>query len=188
MALPVLGYPDYMIHEDGRVWSKKSNKFLKPSRTAKGYMSIELFNNTGSKRFLIHRLVANAFIPNPQNLPQINHKDENPQNNHVDNLEWCTARYNMNYGMGAKTRHSKIDYTKPCFRENAIRNGKKVARPVSMFSLDGQFIRTYESAAEASRQTGIHVTNISRAVKTKYNAGGYAWKYERSDDLSVYQY
>jgi hypothetical protein len=61
-------------------------------------------------------------------------------------------------------------------------------RPVSMFSLDGQFIRTYESAAEASQQTGIHVTNISRAVKTKYNAGGYAWKYERSDDLSVYQY
>lgn len=188
MALPVPNYPNYLIYEDGRIWSNKTKKFLKPAYNERGYASVELFNQYGSKRLLIHRLVASAFLPNPSNLPQVNHKDENPKNNVVDNLEWCSALYNMNYGMGAKTRHSKINYTKPCFRENAIRNGKKVARPVSMFSLDGQFIRTYESAAEASRQTGIHVTNISRAVKTKYNAGGYAWKYERSDDLSVYQF
>lgn len=188
MVKPISDYPDYMIYDDGRVWSNKTNKFLKPSPTNRGYLTVELFNNSGSKRLLIHRLVAIAFIPNPHNWPQINHKDENPQNNCVANLEWCTARYNMNYGEGAKTRHLKIDYTKPCYRENAILNGKKAAKPVSMFSLDGQFIRTYESAAEASRQTGIDKTDISRAVRTKYNAGGYAWEYERSDDLSVYQF
>lgn len=188
MAMPVLGYPDYLIYEDGRIWSNKTNKFLKPSCTIRGYKNIELFNDKGSKRFWIHRLVANAFLPNPDNLPQVNHKDENPLNNCVDNLEWCTAKYNMNYGNGAKTRHQKIDYSRPCFRENAIKNGKRVARPVSMYSLDGQFIKTFESATEASRQTGINVTNITRAVRTKYNAGGYAWKYERGDDLSVCQF
>jgi len=177
MALPVLNYPDYFVHEDGRIWSGKTNKFLKPAYTKAGYASVELFNQEGNKRLLIHRLVASAFIPNPDNLPQINHKDENPKNNHVDNLEWCSAKYNMNYGIGAKTRHWKVDYSKPCFRENAIKNGKKVARPVSMYSLDGNFIKTFESAAEASRQTGIQATNITKAVRTKYNAGGFAWRY-----------
>ena len=179
MRRPIQNYPDYLIYTDGRVWSKKTHKYLKHAHTKQGYASVELFNESGSKRILIHRLVASAFIPNPDNLPQVNHKDENPHNNCVTNLEWCTAKYNMAYGAGGKTRHKKIDYSKPCFRENAIKNGRKVARPVSMYSLGGQFIKTFESAAEASRQTGIHVTNISRAVRTKYNAGGYAWKYEK---------
>lgn len=125
MALPVLNYPDYLVYEDGRIWSNKTNKFLKPAYTRAGYASVELFGYNGRKRFLIHRLVANVYIPNPNHYPQINHKDENPKNNHVNNLEWCTARYNMNYGEGAKRRHSNIDYTKPCFSENARKNGKK---------------------------------------------------------------
>jgi hypothetical protein len=188
MNVPIRGYPDYLVDEDGRIWSNKTNKYLKPAYTNRGYASVELFNDEGSKRILIHRIVATAFIPNPYNYPQINHKDENPKNNSVSNLEWCTAKYNMNYGDGAKKRHNTIDYSKPCYRENAIKNGKKAARPVSMYSLDGQFIKLFKSAADASRQTGIYVTNITRAARTKYNAGGYAWKYERSDDLSACQY
>lgn len=177
MALPVLNYPDYLVYEDGRIWSNKTNKFLKPAYTRAGYASVELFGYNGRKRFLIHRLVANVYIPNPNHYPQINHKDENPKNNHVNNLEWCTARYNMNYGEGAKRKHSNIDYTKPCFSENARKNGKKVSRPVSMFTKEGALISTFESAAEASRQTGIYVTNITRSAKTALYAGGYLWKY-----------
>lgn len=177
MAIPILNYPDYLVYEDGRIWSNKTNKFLKPAYTRAGYASVELFGYNGRKRFLIHRLVANAYIPNPNHYPQINHKDENPKNNHVNNLEWCTARYNMNYGEGAKRRHSNIDYTKPCFSENARKNGKKVSRPVSMFTKEGALISTFESAAEASRQTGIYVTNITRSAKTALYAGGYLWKY-----------
>ena len=108
MAIPVVGYKDYLIYPDGKVFSTKSNKFLKPNITPQGYKSVELFNNNGSKRLLIHRLVAQAFIPNPENLPQVNHKDENPSNNNVDNLEWCTQKYNCNYG----TRVDRIMETK----------------------------------------------------------------------------
>ena len=71
MVKPIPGYPDYMIYDDGRVWSNKTNKFLKPAPNGRGYLTVELFNNSGSKRLLIHRLVASAFIPNPQNLLQV---------------------------------------------------------------------------------------------------------------------
>lgn len=176
MALPVLDYPDYMVYEDGRIWSNKTSKFLKPAYTKAGYASVELFNSAGSKRLLIHRLVANAYIPNPNSLPQINHKDENPKNNKVANLEWCTAKYNMNYGNGAKNRHLKIDYAKPCYRENAIKNGKKVSVPVVMLS-NGVEINRFASAKEASKATGIAHSNILRAVhKERATAGGYTWE------------
>ena len=176
MSLPVLAFPDYTIDESGKVWSMKTKKYLKPAYSKSGYASVELFNENGSKRMLIHRLVASAFIPNPNNYPQVNHKDENPANNSVDNLEWCTAKYNMNYGNGAKNRHLKIDYTKPCYRENAIKNGKKVSLPVVMLS-NGVEINRFASAKEASKATGISHSNILRAVhKERATAGGYTWK------------
>lgn len=187
MAIRIQDYPNYLVYEDGRIWSEKTQKFLKPSCNKKGYSSVELFNEKGSKRLLIHRLVALAFIPNPDNLPQINHKDENPRNNHIDNLEWCTAKYNMNYGEGAKTRHLNIDYSKPIFKENAIKNGKRRSKPVLMFTKKGDFIARFESAVEASKQTGIDKTDISRSARTnKYNAGGYAWRFENEKGGMTY--
>ena len=182
MALPVLNYPDYLVYEDGKIWSNKTNKFLKPAYTKQGYASVELFNQDGSKRLLVHRLVANAYIPNPNDLPQINHKDENPKNNNATNLEWCTAEYNMNYGNGAKTRHSKIDYTKPCYRENAIKNGKKASKPVMMLDDARNCIAIFESTEEASRQTGIHKTNITRSANSDHlRAGGYKWEHVKGE-------
>ena len=177
MAIQVKGYPDYFVYEDGRVWSAKTNKFLKPNHSERGYASVELFNKKGSKRILVHRLVARAFIPNPLNLPQINHKDENPTNNDVSNLEWCTSKYNMNYGSGAKTRHSKIDYSKPIYALNAVKNGKTVSVPVTMLDKNGIVLRTFESAKEAYRQTGISQGNILQVVHGKRKtAGSYAWQ------------
>lgn len=182
MALPVLNYPDYMVYEDGRIWSGKTNKFLKPAYTKAGYASVELFNQKGSKRLLVHRLVADAYLPNPNGFPQINHKDENPKNNHVTNLEWCTAKYNMNYGNGAKTRHSKIDYTKPIYKETAIQNGKKVSRPVMMLDDAGNCVASFASAVDASQCTGIYKTNITRSAKSTYlKAGGYKWEYVKGE-------
>lgn len=170
------GHDDYCVTSDGKVWSAKTGKFLKPHHNKCGYESVELWSNGSRKRMLIHRLVAQAFIPNPNAYPQINHIDENPQNNDVSNLEWCTAKYNMNYGEGAKNRHAHIDYTKPCYRYNAIRNGKKRAVPVQMLN-NGKVIAQFESANEASRQTGISQSNILRVVKgIRKTAGGYVWK------------
>ena len=184
MAIPIEGYPDYMISSDGSVWSCKSHIYLKPAYTKRGYASVELFNKNGSRRMLVHRLVARAFIPNPNNYPQINHIDENPSNNNVDNLEWCTAKYNMNYGVGAKTRHLKIDYTKQCRKEIAIKNGKIVSKPTLQFDQNGNFIKRYESAKAASTETGVdhrHIVSCCNNKKYRHTAGGYIWKYERGD-------
>lgn len=100
------GYEDYEVSNFGRVKSYKYDKtdgrIMKPYHDTKRYLQIDLQldgrKRQNRKHFFIHRLVAQAFIPNPDNLPQVNHKDENKDNNHVDNLEWCTNEYNARYG------------------------------------------------------------------------------------------
>lgn len=191
MFKPIKDYEDYLVNENGQVFSKKSNRFLKPLKQT--YLTVELFNDKGSKRFLVHRLVAQTFIPNPDNLPQVNHKDENKHNNNVGNLEWCTAKYNMNYGEGAKTRHTIIDYSKSIYKENAIKNGRKVSRPVLQFTKDGEFIARYNSAKEAHRETGANHSHILEccAGKRYKTVNGFIWKYdncERRSDLLVSLY
>lgn len=90
-------FEDYKVSNTGQVFSIKRNKLLK-TYEKKGYYGVWLYQNKKRCFRLVHRLVATAFIPNIENLPQINHKDENSKNNNVENLEWCTAKYNSNYG------------------------------------------------------------------------------------------
>jgi hypothetical protein len=183
---PIAGYENlYEVSNLGNVRSLfRYKRHLKPSISSGGYLSVELLH----RRFLVHRLVADAFIPNPDSKLQVNHKDENKQNNCADNLEWCTAKYNMNYGEAAKTRHSKIDYTNPVFADRARKNGAKVSKPVLQFSKDGVLIGRYVSGKEAHRKTGINHSHILEccAGKRYKTVGGFVWKYdERNDDLLV---
>lgn len=105
------GYDYYEVSSEGRVrsvgrWENtkhggrryRKGKMLKLVDRGNGYLFVGIFNENGHKSASIHRLVAEAFIPNPDNLPQVNHKDENKLNNNVENLEWCTVEYNLNYG------------------------------------------------------------------------------------------
>ena len=91
---------NYEVSNLGRVRNKKG-LLLKPQKTEKGYLRVDLSKDGKTKHYKVHRLVASAFIPNKNNLPQINHKDENKQNNRVDNLEWCDNWYNSHYGSKA---------------------------------------------------------------------------------------
>lgn len=92
----------YQVSSCGRVKSLNYNhtgkeKIMKPNKDTNGYLQVNLFKEGKSNTFLVHRLAAQAFLPNPLNLPQINHKDENKENNRLDNIEWCTNQYNCDY-------------------------------------------------------------------------------------------
>lgn len=154
--IDVAGYEGlYAITDDGKVWSYRKNIFLKPF-LARGYFKVRLCKGEVNKQFLIHRLVAEAFLPNPQNLPQINHKDENKINNCVDNLEWCDAKYNINYG-----KHNE-------------KVGKKHRKKVYCVELD----RVFKSIRLAAEEFNLSDSNIAKCCKGKYKTtGGFHWKY-----------
>lgn len=153
---PIDGFDGYFISNRGDVWSaRQSGKWLKPHLTKHGYQTVGLRKNNIRIRTLIHRLVALAFIPNPNNLPQVNHKDECKTNNTTDNLEWCSADYNSNYG----TRNSRI------------------SKPVVNLDTGERF----ESTLEVQRKLGIccsSITEVCKGNKKRHTAGGYHWAYE----------
>lgn len=187
---PIQGYDGrYCISNHGRVYSHLSKRVLKNSKTNNGYLTVELFDdNHKSKRHLVHRLVGETFLDNPNKYPCINHKDENRSNNFVDNLEWCTHKYNSNYGTCIEKRVANTDYSKPFYKEHALENSMKRRVKVSQYSVDGELLNVYESGADASRETGISHSHILEccAGKRCKTVGGFVWKYtERSDDLLV---
>lgn len=146
-------YPDYQVSNLGRVRSLKygNEYFLKPGVDKDGYLVVSLFKYGKAKQYKIHRLVAQAFIPNPNNYPQVNHKDEVKTNNLVDNLEWCTAQYNVDYS------NSKL---------------------VGQYDLSGNLIQTWKSTIEIQRQLGFLQGDISNCCTGRYKtAYGYVWKY-----------
>lgn len=193
MGVPVLkDIPNYeglyQASTDGKIFSNISNKFLKFNVTKNGYATVELFKNKKSKRLLVHRLIAQTFIFNPLNLPQVNHKDENKLNNNVSNLEWCTNAYNMNYGTRLERQINSTDYSKENRKTIARINGKTVSKAVIQI-YRGLEINKFTSIKEASLKLEINASHIGEVCKNKRKtAGGYSWKYERNEDLSEYQF
>ena len=148
----------YGITTEGNVYSYKRKRFLKPGVNQKGYLYVILCKDGKTKIYTIHRLVAEAYIPNTENLPQVNHRDENKTNNCLQNLEWCDASYNTNYG----TRNEKVS------------NSKKI--PILQFDLDGNFIREWSSATDVGKELQ---GNICNCLKGKLpSAYGFVWKYK----------
>ena len=151
----IKGWERYQITDDGRVWSKITNKWLTPKETEDGYPRVCLCGEHGERRQVcIHRLVAETFIPNPNNYPQINHKDECKTNNVVENLEWCDAKYNNTYN----GRHLKCAWKIKL--SNTIRNGKPIDQ---IDAVTGEIVGHYPSAWEAARKTGFTKQGITIA-------------------------
>jgi len=141
-------------------------KILAPWTDRYGYLHVNLWSERKMKSKTVHRLVAGAFISNPDNMPEVNHKDEDKQNNRADNLEWCDTRYNINYG----NRSHKVSQTRI---SNAI-----LGLRVEQLTMDGQHVRTFDSIREASRVSGADKSVIVRVCKGRLqSAGGYRWRY-----------
>ena len=159
----VRGYEGlYLVTSDGRVIGVKSGKTLKQCYM-RGYCRVKLYKNAQPKVFSVHRLVADAFLPNAQNKSQVNHKDGNKGNNTVSNLEWVTQSENQihAYRTGLNTTAFAIAARK-----------KRVVQA----TLDGKELKLWQSLSEASRATGIPVSNITHCCKGRINhAGGYKW-------------
>lgn len=180
----VVGYERlYKVSNYGKV--KGLDRKLKDNRNWKGrllkqeinhgYLRVRLCKNNIKVHKRVHILVAEAFIHDKSNFKSmpdedrskinlddlvINHKDENKQNNNVDNLEWCTAKYNSNYG------------------ECLLKIAKKLAKPIAQYDLNNNFIKNYESISDASRKTGYNISFISDCCNGKYKqAYGYIWKF-----------
>lgn len=157
-AKDVKGYEGlYAVTSCGKVWSRKRCIFLKPQKNIDGYLVVGLCKNGKVKKYRVHRLVAEAYIPNPNNLPEVNHKDENKQNPCANNLEWCTRKHNVNYGN--RNHYSKSSKKKPC--------------------ICIELNKTFDSPLTASKEFGITYSSVAKscrdAIKT---AGGYHWKYK----------
>ena len=183
----VVGWEDlYEVSNFGNVRTLHYKKpyLMHPVLDAKGYrrVSFTRVNSKKYKRFAVHRLVAQAFIPNPDNLPEVNHKDENRQNNRVDNLEWCTNKYNCNYGnFKQKVSDSRIGIKfSEIHLDNLRRSHVKVqGKPVLQCDRNGVILNEFDSMSDASRSLGISVVSISHCCrKISKSAGGYVFKYK----------
>ena len=168
MMKDIKGYEGiYAITDDGRVYSYRKDRFLKPHMNNNGYHQTDLCVNQKHYYPKVHRLVAEAFIPNPNNYPLVNHKDENRMNNNVDNLEWTTYKYNTNY--------SNVGY-----RANLPR-WKKVIQ----LDKEGNVIKEFPCVAQVERELGFSHSNIVNCCnkpdkfKTAY---GYKWKYSEVEE------
>ena len=152
----------YQISNYGRVKSlgndrNRKEKILKNQSNNKKYEIINLCKNGKIKRYFIHRLVAEAFIPNPNNLPYINHKDENPSNNYVNNLEWCTIKYNNNYGTRNKRCSKKM---KEKYSEGKHPCSKKVKCITT-----GEIFNSVSTASEIYNINRFHIADCCRGER-----------------------
>jgi hypothetical protein len=170
---------EYQINQFGEIRTLKNSPKLKKFDTLKpqlsksnGYMYQMLYKNGKPKLVRIHRLVAKAFVPNPNNFTQINHIDGNKQNNNASNLEWCDQPYNMKHAY-------KTGLQKPSEKQKeAIRNTNKLKRKKVVQLKDGKVINTFSSMSEASRKTNITTSLISRCCNLKRKStNGYEWRF-----------
>ena len=156
-------HQDYEISNLGRVKNKKTGKIRKTTINNKGYEQIIVYINKKAKTYYIHRLVANNFVNNPNNLKEVNHINENKLDNRADNLEWCSGEYNLHFG----TRIQRILKTKePTFKK------------IKQKDLEGNTIKVWKNIIEIQKKTNFNKQSIHYCCSGRYKtSNGYIWEY-----------
>lgn len=155
-------FPNYEVSNFGNVRNSSKNKLMTISIRKNGYCVVKLSFNGISKECKVYRLVAKAFVDNPNNLPYVNHKDENKTNNHVSNLEWCDSLYNNTYGTRCQ------------------RQADKIKKPIKQCDMQGNIIKEFNSINKAAKELGILACNISNCLSGKQKSAPrnlYTWKF-----------
>ena len=157
-------FSNYLINSEGQIKNIKRNKLITHSLHSSGYYVVKLVDDEGNRKtFKLHRLLAILFIPNPDNLPCVNHKDEDKLNNSINNLEWCDITYNNTYGTRIeRAKNGQSIYGRSNMELYQIKNEK--------------IINVFHSIKEASEITGIKACNISNVLHGRQKTtGGYKW-------------
>ena len=153
------GFEKYEVSNLGKVRNIKSGRILKPFPNRGGYLRHKLYGYDKKKNLPLHRIIATAFIDNPDEKPCVNHIDENKLNNDLSNLEWCTVRENLIHGTRTKRAAEK------CFKK------------VIQLDLNDNVLNEFESMRQAERETGIDATSISACCNRKRkSAGRFKWR------------
>lgn len=165
----IKNFENYQVTDDGRIWSKTKNYYLNPFDVG-GYLRVSLYKDGKCHPTFVHKIVAEAFVNNPNNFTEINHKDENPYNNNASNLEYCTHLYNMRYGTRIKRQIDSISKT------------------VYQYTLNNVLVAVWKNAFEAAEKLCISRSGICNCCKGGYNRKGkwvsvtqhkgYKWSYE----------
>ena len=184
----------YQVSNEGRVKSLNYNhtgkeRILKSTSNSCDYLNVSLWKDGQKKQHLVHRLVANAFIENPDDLPQVNHIDENKSNNCTENLEWVTCKQNINHGT-RNQRMAEAHRGKPCpWATEALTNRTDLSIPINMLTKDGEFIRQFPSSMEAERwlrangypkASHCNINSCCQGKRFK-SCYGFKWQYTKKE-------
>lgn len=166
---------NYSVSNTGLIKRNSTNHILKFGNK-KRYYTVALYSNGERKDRYVHRLVAIAFLPNPNNLQYVNHIDHNIHNNNLQNLEWCTSSENARHSYENNRRELEYKTTRKATTEKMIEASKK---KVVQYDLKMNVMAIFESGAEAGRQTGINSKGISAVCRgIRKTAGGYIWRFQ----------
>ena len=174
----------YKVSDKGRIYSverkdsrghRRRGRILNPKYNRGGYLTVNLCKNGKLKTKNVHRLVAETFLPNPNDLPQVNHRDEVKDNNNVENLEWCDARYNSNHG----TRNERMAQAQS---KKVIAVNAKTGDVIEFNSTMDAERKGYSQGCVASACRGVYKTNYGKLIGDGHTYRGYKWEYEEAEE------